>query len=122
MRARIFSGDSWVGGVLVSGVGVEEEEAEGRGEEEKVELRRANEERSSSLRRAVVVRDMVSLEERISGHRKRDVLDAIEGATVGSRNPDRCKILRLANGDYSKARLQGCFDAMLRQQSILPLL
>ena len=25
MRARIFSGDSWVGGVLVSGVGVEEE-------------------------------------------------------------------------------------------------
>jgi len=87
MRARIFSGDSWVGEVLVSGVGVEVEAAEGRGEEERVELRRVNEERSSSLRRAIVVRDMVSLE-RIPGRRKRDVLDAIEGATVGSRNPD----------------------------------
>lgn len=84
-----------MGGVLVSRVGVEEEAAEGRDEEDKVELRRVNEERSSSLRRAIVVRDMVSLEERISGHRKRDVLDAIEGATVGSRSPDRCKRLKL---------------------------
>jgi len=55
------------------------------GEEEKAELQRANEERSSSLRRAIVVRDMMPLEERVSEHRKRDVLDAIEEATVGSR-------------------------------------
>ena len=37
MRARIFSGDSWVGCVLVSGVGVEEEE------DEDEEMRRASE-------------------------------------------------------------------------------
>ena len=55
MRARIFSGDSWVGGVFVSGAGAEGEEVEGG----KVDLRRASEERSSSLRRATVVRDMV---------------------------------------------------------------
>ena len=55
MRARIFSGDNWMG-VLVFWEDVEEDE-EGR-----VELRRANEERSSSLRRAIVVRDMVPFE------------------------------------------------------------
>jgi hypothetical protein len=111
-----------VGGVLVSGEGVEEEEAERRNEEGKAELRRADEERDSSLRRAIVVSDMLPLEERVSEHRKRDVLDAIEEATVRSRNPDRYKRLRLANIDYSKSRLQGCFNVMLRQQSILPLL
>jgi hypothetical protein len=62
------------------------------------------------------------LEERGSEHRIRDVLDAIEEATVRSRNPDRYKRLRLANIYYSKSRLQGCFNVMLRQQSILPLL
>lgn len=69
MRARILSGDSWVGGVLVSGVGAEEEGVEGEDEEEKVELQRVIGERSSSLRRAIVVRDMVPLEE-VSEHRK----------------------------------------------------
>ena len=86
MRARIFSGDSLVAGVLVSEVGVEEDEAERKDEEEKAELWPVNEERSSSSRRAIVVSDMVPLEERVSEHRKRDVLDAIEGVTVGSRD------------------------------------
>jgi hypothetical protein len=52
MRARIFAGGSWVGGVLGSGVGVEEE-----GEVEVCRVR----ERSGSLRRAMVVRDMAAL-------------------------------------------------------------
>ena len=38
MRAHIFSGDSWVGAVLVSGVDVEGEGVGGEDEDEKVEL------------------------------------------------------------------------------------
>ena len=67
MRARIFSGDSWMGGVLACVVGAEEWV---EGEEEKAELRSANEEGSGSLRRAIIVRDMVPLEERVSERRK----------------------------------------------------
>ena len=66
MRARIFWGDSWVGAGLVCGVGVEEG-VEREDEEGKVELERMSEERSGSSRRAIVVRDIVSLEERDSG-------------------------------------------------------
>lgn len=62
MRARIFSGGSWVGGVLGRGAGVEGEEVEGEDEEGKVELRRVMEERSNSLRRAIAPMDMVPLE------------------------------------------------------------
>ena len=66
---------------------------------------------------------MVSLEERVSEHRKRDVLDAIEGAIVRNGDPDIFRTqgrLRLTNSDYSKSRLQRSFDVMFRQQIILP--
>ena len=66
MRARIFWGDSWVGVGLVCGAGVKEG-VEREDEEGRVELGRMSEERRSSLRRAIVVRDIVSLEERDSG-------------------------------------------------------
>ena len=68
MRARIFLGGSCVGEGLVSGAGVEAEGVEG---EEVEEIRRAREERSSNLRRAIVVGDMVSLKGGVSEHRKR---------------------------------------------------
>lgn len=77
MRARIFSGDSCVEDVLVSGVGVEGEVEVGS-EEERVELWRISEERSGSLCRAILERDMIPKEERVPQHRKRNVLDAIE--------------------------------------------
>ena len=63
MRARIFSGGSWAGGVAGSDAGVEGEEVEGGegddDDEVKVELRRARDERTNSLRRAIVLRDMM---------------------------------------------------------------
>ena len=52
MSARIFSGDSWVGGVLGRGAGFEDDEGE-------VEVCRVRAERSNSLRRAIALRDMV---------------------------------------------------------------
>ena len=63
MRARIFSGDRWVGGVSVPGVGGEE------GVEDE-EMRRTSEVRSNISRRAIVDRDMVTLKGRVYEHRE----------------------------------------------------
>lgn len=96
MRARVFSGDRCVGSVSVLGLRDEE-----WSEEERAELRCISEGRSSGLRQAILERDMIPKEGRVLQHRKRNVLDVIEGAAVGSRGRG-CECLRVANdSDYS---------------------
>lgn len=74
MRARIFSGGSWVADGVAFGVG-------DRGE---VELCRMRGGRNSSLRRAIVVRDMAPFGVRVAGHRKQMRWGLMEGVTVGN--------------------------------------